>query len=65
MPTREQRIKQLDAYDSRIYKKIIALELQGEYDEVEELEFIRICLNERIENLEKLIEKEDTYDNRK
>jgi hypothetical protein len=58
MPTREQRIKQLDAYDSRIYKKIIALELQGEYDEVEELEFIRICLNERIENLEKLIEKE-------
>ncbi len=58
MPTREQRIKQLDAYDSRIYKKIIALELQGEYDEVEELEFIRICLNERIENLERLIEKE-------
>ena len=58
MATREQRIKQLDAYDSRIYKKIIALELQGEYDEVEELEFIRICLNERIENLEKLIEKE-------
>ena len=58
MPTREQRIKQLDAYDSRIYKKIIALELQGEYDEVEELELERIFLNERIENLEKLIEKE-------
>ncbi len=65
MPTREQRIKQLDAYDSRIYKKIIALELQGKYDEVEELELERIFLNERIENLEKLIEKEDTYDNRK
>ncbi len=58
MPTREQRIKQLDAYDSRIYKKIIALELQGKYDEVEELELERIFLNERIENLEKLIEKE-------